>query len=111
MPYNKAETVHAASTDVTYGDLNSDVKIDILDMIRLKSYIKENNTKVFSEKAADVDDDGQISAKDVVKFSMYLLNYTRYILEKVLLLNRGLTNLLINMMLMGKTINCFSYGS
>ncbi len=67
MPYNKAETVHAASTDVTYGDVNSDGKIDILDMIALKSYINENNTKVFSVKAADLDDDGEISAKDVVE--------------------------------------------
>jgi len=67
MSDNKAETVHAASTDVTYGDVNSDGKIDILDMIALKSYINENNTKVFSVKAADLDDDGEISAKDAVE--------------------------------------------
>ena len=36
-------------------------------MIALKSYINENNTKVFSVKAADLDDDGEISAKDVVE--------------------------------------------
>ena len=51
-----SETVHAADESVIYGDVNSDSKIDILDMILLKSYLVENNTKGFSVKAADLDD-------------------------------------------------------
>lgn len=70
------ETVHAATENVTYGDVNSDGKINILDMIALKSYIIEKNTKGFSVKAADLDGDGTVSAKDAVELSMFLLNQT-----------------------------------
>lgn len=69
-----SETVHAADESVIYGDVNSDSKIDILDMILLKSYLVENNTKGFSVKAADLDDDGKVSSKDAVELSMYLMN-------------------------------------
>lgn len=70
------KTVHAATENVTYGDVNSDGKISILDMIALKSYITEKNTKGFSVKAADLDGDGTVSAKDAVELSMFLLNQT-----------------------------------
>ena len=70
----KSETVHAADDSVIYGDVNSDSKIDILDMVLLKSYLAENNTKGFSVKAADLDDDGKVSSKDAVELSMYLMN-------------------------------------
>jgi len=61
---------------VTYGDVNSDGKISILDIIALKSYILEKNTDGFSVKAADLDGDGTVSAKDAVELSMFLLNQT-----------------------------------
>lgn len=71
-----SETVHAATADVTYGDVNSDGVISILDMILLKSYVTENNTKGFSVEAADLDGDGKVSSKDAVELSVYLLNQT-----------------------------------
>ena len=45
--------IYAEADNVTYGDVNSDGKISILDMIALKSYITEKNSKEFSVKAAD----------------------------------------------------------
>lgn len=69
-------SVHAATENVTYGDVNSDGKISILDMILLKSYITEKNTEGFSVKAADLDGDGAVSAKDAVELSMFLLSQT-----------------------------------
>lgn len=66
--------VHAATDSVIYGDVNSDGKISILDMILLKSYLTEKNTKGFSTKAADLDGDGNISSKDAIELSMYLMN-------------------------------------
>jgi len=68
------QKINAAETKVTYGDVNSDGTINLLDMILLKSYLTENNTKGFSVEAADVDDDGEVSAKDAVELSMYLMN-------------------------------------
>ena len=74
--HNEISEVKAAETqkDTVYGDVNSDGKITILDMIALKSYLTEKNTKGFSVKAADLDEDGEVSAKDAVELSMYLLN-------------------------------------
>ena len=60
-----SETVHAATADVTYGDVNSDGVISILDMILLKSYFTENNTKGFSVEAADLDGDGKTDSGSV----------------------------------------------
>ena len=68
--------IYAEADNVTYGDVNSDGKISILDMIALKSYITEKNSKEFSVKAADLDGDGTVSAKDAVELSMFLLNQT-----------------------------------
>ena len=68
--------IYAEADNVTYGDVNSDGKISILDMIALKSYITEKNSKGFSVKAADLDGDGTVSAKDAVELSMFLLNQT-----------------------------------
>ncbi len=70
----KKNVVYAATESVTYGDVNSDGKISVLDMIALKSYIIENNTQNFSIKAADLDNDGKVSSKDAVELSMYLMN-------------------------------------
>jgi hypothetical protein len=50
------KTIRAASEDVIYGD-NSDKKINILDMILLKSYVNKENPKGFSISAADLDGD------------------------------------------------------
>ncbi|WP_049962871.1 dockerin type I repeat-containing protein [Ruminococcus sp. HUN007] len=74
--HNEISEVEAAVTqkDTVYGDVNSDGKITILDMIALKSYLTEKNEKGFSLKAADLDEDGEVSAKDAVELSMYLLN-------------------------------------
>lgn len=67
-------TVSAASANLTYGDVNGDGIISILDLIILKSYMIENNTTGFIDQAADLDSDGKVSAKDVIELSMYLLN-------------------------------------
>lgn len=72
---HEEKTIHAAE-NITYGDVNSDGKISILDIIALKSYILEKNTDGFSVKAADLDGDGTVSAKDAVELSMFLLNQT-----------------------------------
>lgn len=73
---NASNIVAAVDTSVMYGDVNGDKKISILDLIKLKAYITENNTSEVNIKAADVDDDGKISAKDAVEVAMYLLNQT-----------------------------------
>ncbi len=73
IPERKKNVVYASTESVTYGDVNSDGKISVLDMIALKSYIIENNTKNFSIKAADLDNNRNVSAKDAVELSMYML--------------------------------------
>lgn len=45
-------------------------------MIKLKAYVTGNSTSGFIVKAADVDSDGKVSAKDAVELVMYLLNQT-----------------------------------
>ena len=74
--HEQPQRISAAERSVTYGDVNSDGKINIVDMISLKSYVTENNSKGFSVKAADLDGDGKVSAKDAVELSMYLLSKT-----------------------------------
>ena len=76
ISYDNSGLVYAATEDVVYGDVNSDSKIDLLDMLLLKSYVTDKSTDGFSVKSADLDGDGKISAKDVVELSMYLLNQT-----------------------------------
>ena len=68
------KTVKAAETDLTYGDVTGDGKIDILDLIFLKSYVNENSPKDFSEKTADLNNDKSVSSRDAVELSLYLLN-------------------------------------
>lgn len=48
------ETICAVNTDVTYGDVNNDGTINVLDMILFKSYITENNKDNFCIGAADL---------------------------------------------------------
>ncbi|MBR6600075.1 MAG: hypothetical protein IKK88_07215, partial [Oscillospiraceae bacterium] len=76
ISYDNSGSVYAATEDVVYGDVNSDSKIDLLDMLLLKSYVTDKSTDGFSVKSADLDGDGKISVKDVVELSMYLLNQT-----------------------------------
>ncbi len=76
ISYDNTGSVYAVTEDVVYGDVNSDSKIDLLDMILLKSYVTDESTEGFSVKSADLDGDGKISAKDVVELSMYLINQT-----------------------------------
>ena len=46
-------------------------------MILLKSYVNDENPKVFSISAADLDGDGEVSAKDAVELSWYLMNQVK----------------------------------
>lgn len=68
------KTVHAATENVTYGDVNSDGKINVLDMIYLKSYLINGTVSTLSKGAADLDADGKITSSDVLQLSMYLIN-------------------------------------
>ena len=68
------KTVHAATENVTYGDVNSDGKINVLDMIYLKSYLINGTVSTLSKGAADLEADGKITSSDVLQLSMYLIN-------------------------------------
>lgn len=67
----------AEENDVGHGDLNSDGKINILDIISLKSCIVESNTAGISLKAADLDGDNDISSCDVKELTRYFLNQSK----------------------------------
>ena len=69
--HNEISEVKAAETqkDTVYGDVNSDGKITILDMMVLKSYLTEKNEKGFSVKAADLDEDGTFCIIDLNKWT------------------------------------------
>ena len=60
-----------ASTKITYGDVNSDSSVNVLDLIRLKSKIIEKSA--IDIDIADINDDGEISVKDTTEMTTYLL--------------------------------------
>ncbi len=57
----------------TKGDVNKDGKINIVDVIKLKSYICENNVTNISEDNSDLDGDQKISAIDYSEITEYIL--------------------------------------
>ena len=69
---NNQQNTVCAATSSSYGDVNTDGKINIVDMIKMKSYLIENNSKDFSTETADVDGDGSVSSDDADELSMYL---------------------------------------
>ena len=71
---NNQQNTVCAATSSSYGDVNTDGKINIFDMIKMKSYLIENNSKDFSTETADVDGDGSVSSDDADELSMYLTN-------------------------------------
>lgn len=70
----KETAVHAATGNVTYGDINSDGIINVLDMIHLKAYLIYGTSSVISREAADLDTDGKITSSDALQLSKYLMN-------------------------------------
>ncbi len=62
-------------TVILYGDLNSDSKISLGDLVQSKKYILGyNNLAGNTEKAADINKDGQISLTDLVAMKKKILN-------------------------------------
>lgn len=49
------------------GDANSDLEIDVADVVAIVNYILERPSENFDAKAADVDEDGEIDVADAVK--------------------------------------------
>ena len=63
--------VYAADTTSICGDVNKDGTVNVVDMIKLKSYLLGNKITI-SDSSSDVDGDGKITATDAVELSMYL---------------------------------------
>lgn len=54
------------------GDVNGDIEVNILDLVRLKNYIAGNAVTV-AEAKADLNGDGEITASDIVELRKVLL--------------------------------------
>lgn len=63
--FNRDIVLAAEEEKVAYGDVNSDGTIDIFDMVTLKSHLMTGNTSGFSVAAADLDEDGDVSVRDL----------------------------------------------
>lgn len=55
------------------GYINSDNKFNVLDFIKATQYIAGEDTATYIKKGADLDFDGKVSAKDIVKIKRILL--------------------------------------
>lgn len=58
--------------DFTYGDLNSDKKINTTDVIMMRRHIAGGYTQMIKEQAADVNIDTKINATDVILTRRYI---------------------------------------
>lgn len=65
------QQIKAAENSIKYGDVNGDNNINVLDIILLKSFMTEKNTKNFDQKSADIDKDSSITCKDALLLSAY----------------------------------------
>lgn len=67
------QTAFAADSSVTYGDVNKDKKINMLDVVQLQKYIaslvKLDKTAL---QAADVTGDGKVNMVDVTTIQKYI---------------------------------------
>lgn len=63
----------APITDVLYGDLNGDEKINVMDLVLLKKYMNDNSTNIPSGiKSADLNGDGEVSSVDLLLLKKYV---------------------------------------
>ncbi len=76
---NDSENV-ASQTELTYsvkillhGDINSDGKVNVTDIVALYSYIL-GNTEGVDEAVADLNDDGKVNVTDIVSLYSIILN-------------------------------------
>jgi len=63
------------SSSATYGDVNTDGKIDIKDALALQKYILGVQVPSFNQKYADVNGDTQVDLKDLLSIKKYLAEW------------------------------------
>ena len=73
FPKNVVTLSPIVSPKISYGDLNSDGKIDALDFALLKKYILTGTSDGVNLQAADVNADGKVNAIDYATLKSYLL--------------------------------------
>lgn len=64
-----------SNDNIMYGDVNGDNKVDALDLIKMRDYLLDKNTKI-NLKAADLNKDGSVDVTDFVALRDYLLKDT-----------------------------------
>lgn len=69
----KANVVFTISVNGILGDVNSDGKVDIVDVTCIVNYIMGQNQSTFNLYAADMDGDGNVNISDVVLLVSYIL--------------------------------------
>ena len=77
IPTTAAQTTTARTTSeskIVYGDLNSDGKVNLLDLIALRKYVAKWNMS-FNEKAADCNADGKVNILDLILLRKHLAKW------------------------------------
>ena len=65
-------------TPFTYGDVNDDGEVDMIDALLLSRYIDEWEGITINLLAADVNDDGEVDALDLIILSRHIANWPGY---------------------------------
>lgn len=65
----------ASNENVMYGDVNSDNKVDVLDLIKMRDYLLDNTVKI-NLKAADLNKDGKVDVTDFIALRDLILKDT-----------------------------------
>ena len=71
----KATYKDEPGSDFTYGDLNGDGKINLLDLIAMRKYLAKWNIEIDTE-AADCNADGKINLMDLILLRKYLAKWS-----------------------------------
>ncbi|MGN0114895.1 MAG: dockerin type I domain-containing protein [Acutalibacteraceae bacterium] len=69
-----ANADEAAASDITYGDADSDGKINLLDLILMRKYLAKWNVDI-DLAAADVKFDGNVNLLDLIQLRKYLAKW------------------------------------
>ncbi|SNS77015.1 Por secretion system C-terminal sorting domain-containing protein [Belliella buryatensis] len=69
-----SKIISAVALTAEKGDVNGDLKVDVLDVVSTISHIIGENPRPFIDEAADINEDGTINVLDVVQIISKILN-------------------------------------
>lgn len=71
---DNSKVISSVALTAEKGDVNGDLKVDVLDVVSTISHIIGENPRPFIEEAADINEDGTINVLDVVQIISKILN-------------------------------------